>query len=292
MGLVAFEVVKKVLLRAEPRARSAHGKNIDAKVSSTLIDLGSKYSRLASSRKPIIDYSDPATHVAYLYGYVPAHAAFVYRVLLEGRMAASGPLFKGETLRVTSLGGGPGSDLLGLLKYLSRPFAKEPVKRVRIRVLDREDAWKQVCADLVAEAASIGVKIDLTFEQIDVTDPKAAKRVDWSSEDLVAMSFFVSEVSCLDEKKEVKSFFEGAFGDLKDGCLVLYNDNRDSAFRDFLDASLKAAGKFESIVEDDAADMRLDNDEQASVLGAFKVRFGGRSTKLTGRTSYRLVRKQ
>lgn len=106
------------------------------------------------------------------------------------------------------------------------------------------------------------------------------------------MSFFVSEVCCLEAKGEVKAFFENAFSDLKSGCFVLYNDNRDWAFRDFFDARCAAGGEFELVAGDDAADMRLGSDEQASVLADYKARFDGRSTRLTGRTSYRLVRKK
>lgn len=292
MALVAFEIVKAALGPTEARAVEAHGKSLDDRVAATLAGLGSKYSRLSSARKPLMDYSDPATQLAYLYGYVPAHAAFVFNILSEARGSLGKPLFISDTINLTSLGGGPGSDLLGTLKFLIHWGRHEPVKRVRVRILDKEAEWSRVCADLAQALNACGIELSLEFIQVDATDPGSLKGIDFSDEDLIAMSFFVSEVCCLDAVQEVADFFKNAFGSLKSGALILYNDNRDPAFRDFFDKRVSKAGSFETLAHDDAADMRLDSGEQSSVLAEYKARFGGRSTRLTGRTSYRLVRKK
>ena len=66
MTFIAFELVKKVLQMREAEALAVHGKNLDEVVGQIHKELGSKYSQLSWAKKPIIDYSDPATHLAYL----------------------------------------------------------------------------------------------------------------------------------------------------------------------------------------------------------------------------------
>lgn len=289
MPILAFEVVAKALARIEKAAKAKHGSHLDARVTQALLDLGSKYSRLSSAKKPIIDYGDPATHMGYLYGYVPAHANFVSSILSEGRSSVAKPLFSSEILYATSIGGGPGSDLIGLMKFLLRRPGKEPVKRVRLRILDREPAWEAVCQALAA-SITFGITIELEFVEFDAINANLGE-IDWSEEDIVMMSFFVSEVCCLSDTGTLEKFFSEFLTELPSGSWVLYNDNRDPAFRDFFDRMISELGNYDVVLSEDAGDMRLDSSEQASTLGAYKARFGGRSTKLTGRTSYRLAEK-
>lgn len=290
MPIVAFDVVAAALARLERAGTKRHGNSLDECTTQRLLDLGSKYSRLSSAKKPIIDYSDVATHMAYLYGYVPAHANFVSTILSEGRSEAARPLFSSKVIYATSIGGGPGSDLVGLMKFLLRRPGREPVRRVRLRILDKEPAWKAVCEALIA-LLNADIEIDLEFIEFDATAADL-NSLDWAEEDIVMMSFFVSEVCCLGSTGNLEEFFGEFLGDLPKGAWVLYNDNRDPAFRDFFDRMLATAGRYEVVVSEDAGDMRLDSSEQASTLIRYKERFGGRSTKLTGRTSYRLAERE
>jgi len=287
MPILAFDVVSKAIARLEGAAKAKHGTSLDAKVAQSLSDLGSKYVRLSSAKTPFIDYGDPATHIGYLYGHVPAHANFVSSILAKGRSELAKPLFSSKVLYATSIGGGPGSDLIGLMKYLLRRPGLEPVKTVRLRILDKEPAWEAVCQALAA-SIMFGITIELEFAEFDATAAKPGE-VDWSVEDIVMMSFFVSEVCCLGDTGTLEAFFSEFLTELPVGSWVLYNDNRDPAFRDFFDKMVSKAGGYDVVLSEDAGDMRLDSSEQASTLNGYKARFGGRSTKLTGKTSYRLV---
>ena len=63
-----------------------------------------------------VDHSDLVSRFAYIYKYVTCHANLVSQTIAESDEL--GALFNREKVNVTCIGGGPGSDFLGILKYV------------------------------------------------------------------------------------------------------------------------------------------------------------------------------
>ncbi len=129
--------------------------------------LKDRYSNLIKKRSPI-DYSDPATRLAYIYKYVTCHSNLVYTRI--ERLSDLGDLFDNDAVRVVCVGGGPGSDFLGILKYCVE-YGKNP--KLKCSLFDREIAWGETWED-VDDKISVGDKLHTrtVYQPLDVQDPK------------------------------------------------------------------------------------------------------------------------
>src|ERR1035438_6237386 len=73
-----------------------------------------------------IDYKDAVSRFAYIYRYTTSHANIVCSLIRSDDTLRS--LFKQPSLTVACIGGGPGSDFLGILKYLDGCKNKPHIK--------------------------------------------------------------------------------------------------------------------------------------------------------------------
>ena len=119
----------------------------DSEIRKQLDLLSMRYGRLTDQSLDPISYATASVRFAYLYRYVTAHANLVYtRIKRSPELTV---LFDNSDLSVSSIGGGPGSDLLGVLKYC---LAEGKKPRVRCTMLDGDPAWKVVSVSVVYEA--------------------------------------------------------------------------------------------------------------------------------------------
>ena len=97
-----------------------------------------------SGRQPSIDYRNPHLRLAYLYRHVPVHANIIHSAIretpglakfIEWRMRETGEL------RVCAFGGGPGTELLALVKHLAANPPGGDLPTLRFTVVDNEEAW-------------------------------------------------------------------------------------------------------------------------------------------------------
>ena len=109
------------------------------------------------------DYRLRSTRFAYIYRYTTAHANLMYRLIDETQQLQS--LFSRESAEVSCIGGGPGSDYLGILKYLT---IKKKTPRLRCNLFDCEPAWNESWSD-VDRKVQAGMQLSLPFITIDVT---------------------------------------------------------------------------------------------------------------------------
>jgi hypothetical protein len=111
---------------------------------------------------PAIKYEDPICRMAYMYMNVAVHAR-----LVEHAIAAFPQLVQtirqktdyGEELRVCALGGGPGSELLGLVRYIQRMGVAARTTFVDFTLVDLVKEW-----DESWHALKIGVDLQLKDE--------------------------------------------------------------------------------------------------------------------------------
>jgi hypothetical protein len=125
--------------------------------------------------------------------------------------------------KVACLGGGPGTDALGVLKYLRefQPNAMSPT--LECCVMDKEPSWN-VNWGAIAQLA--GAPIVPYFCQLDVTQPVApAAGAYLATADLITISYLISEVEKLNANGSVAQFVQNVFHSAKQGALLVYVDN-------------------------------------------------------------------
>ena len=205
------------------------------------------------------------------------------------RQAQKGDLFKGDSLRLSCIGGGPGSDVIGVLKYLS-DYPNEPTKKITCYLLDREQAWADTWTE-IGDSIKMSVSVNVNFQPLDVTTPPS-----WSAQkkflqaDLFTLSYFVSEVYAVDTGI-VANFWKKLFDEAKPGALFLYVDNGSEMFNTYFDTQWRGRGDIKAVIEADDTSIIPRFSEQASELGDYRNKFG-QHPKLRSRISYRVLRKK
>src|SRR5690242_12197987 len=109
-----FEIIKTVLDEAFAAIPGTDNDKVQA-INNRLAQFRQEYRNLLSDRE--IDYRDPVSRCAYVYAYVTSHANMV-AALIRGcpELRAA---FGRDRITVSCIGGGPGSDILGILKFLT-----------------------------------------------------------------------------------------------------------------------------------------------------------------------------
>lgn len=254
-------------------------------VRAQLLDLRRHYARLASSSSISIDYRHPAVRYAYLAAYVTSHSNMVSQLIAGTADLRS--LFQQDAVHVSCIGGGPGSDLLGVLKYVADNNLKP---RLKFFLYDREQAWSDSWSDVDDKLSTVSpITISTYFEQFDVTDPESwTLKSKYLHADLFTMIYFVSEVYRL--REQARAFFVNLFGAAKTGALFLFVDNASSQFFEWFD-ELRDEDAFDVVDQSDSVTIQLPYDEEKTDLGPHFTRLGD-SPKLKGNVSYRVLRKR
>jgi hypothetical protein len=229
------------------------------------------------------DYSDVATRFAYIYKYVTSHANIVYQLIQGSSELAD--LFDRDKVNVTCIGGGPGSDFLGILKYVIK---EEKNPRLRCTLFDKERAWGESWQD-VDEKLEPQLAITTVVQPFDVTDKEGLSNYGkYLNADLFTMVYFMSEVDSLRESAE--PFFTNLFEKAKTGAMFLYVDNNNEQFYGWFD-SLAAAHSLEVLQSSEIPNMLIsDFSEEKKDLGRFWEKF--ESPKLRANIAFRVCRKR
>ena len=112
-----FQIIKSIL---DEEYNQIPGNEVekDEQIEARLNALSNSYAQLSEGNT--ISYRDPITRFAYIYRYVTSHANLVCTLLEKNSELNS--IFDKERVKVACIGGGPGSDFLGILKYLMIPI--------------------------------------------------------------------------------------------------------------------------------------------------------------------------
>lgn len=273
-----FQLIKSVLdelYRRIPGEAAEKDKLINAQIKS----LSKTYAKL-SKEAPKTNYADDITRFAYIYEYVTSHANVVYQIVRD--CAALRNIFNAPQVTVTCIGGGPGSDFLGILKYILK---NKKTPSLKVNLFDREPAWSESWSDVDDK---LGLSISNRFMLFDVTKPETWKPYDkFLSADFFTMIYFVSEISTLHDKAE--PFFKHLFENAKHGALLLYVDNRNQDFYGWFD-SLISAYNWKVLMSDQVNLKIEDTSEEKKDLEPYYSKFP--DPKLTANIAYRVYQKQ
>jgi hypothetical protein len=163
------------------------------------------------SERPHIQYHDPFCRMAYLYVNVAVHAALVEEALRCSRVLADRVLasaMRGQSLNVCALGGGPGSELIGLIRFVERARSLKRPVAIDFALIDRTPEWDETWHGLKegidgefmesygsARAAWPAI-VSRSFLPIDLTRPEklADFATRFSATHLFIVSYLVSEL--------------------------------------------------------------------------------------------------
>lgn len=115
------------------------------RVAETLESMREKYiSMMRNGVAP--DFSKSETRAAYVYRYVSAHANFLCQEIEKSKDLKS--LFGGPKVRMAAIGGGPGSDLVGVLKHIESRGASKT--KIFCEIADGCQSWQHTWARRLA----------------------------------------------------------------------------------------------------------------------------------------------
>ena len=182
--MTIFELVKLALDELYQEASDEYGDDVDDRVKNRIDYLSINYGKLNSKDRVPIDYSDPATRFAYVFKYVATHGDYLVQALEKYRSSFGGILFPNEQLRVSCIAGGPGSDVIGVVKYLS-DHNEESVRKVVCYLLDGEQAWADTWTE-IGSSLDKNISVDVHFQPLDVTKPET-----WSAQKEISKGKYI-----------------------------------------------------------------------------------------------------
>lgn len=239
--MTLFELVKQSLDNLYTSCKYFYPKDTNEQITDRLSYLSGEYGNLSKAGGSGINYGDPATRFAYVFRYTAAHGDFVYQILKLLRQPQAGPIFKNENVQVACIGGGPGSDLIGTLKYLTQ-HSDEPVRSLTFWQLDKEQTWQDAWSGVHAEVDA-KIRFNSYYQTLDVTDEKSWNQISaFLNSDLFTFSYFISEVMKFNANGAVSAFLQTVFSRAKSGAYFLYDDNMTGGFTEFFDQECVRAG--------------------------------------------------
>jgi hypothetical protein len=272
-----FQIIKSVLDEAYEEIQGNEAEK-DQLISDALEYLRVEYSKLLDGVD--IDYSHPVTRFAYIYTYVTSHANIVCTIIENSSDLRA--IFDNDRVNVACIGGGPGSDFLGILKYLMINDKKPTVK---FQLCDREKTWAESWSD-VDDKVDPKFRISTSYLPLDVTDPE-----DWQphtksfQSDLFTMIYFMSEVCAL--RNEADEYFDNLFEKARQGAFFLFVDNNNSDLYNWFDELASNYGI--EIIKKIETSMNAPVDENKYDLGRYYEKFS--YPKLKANVAYRIGRK-
>ncbi len=232
------EIFEKLLYSLDQQGGEQWGDRWEGKVADSLEGLRISYDNLTKSQRQAIDYSELSTQAAYVFAYAIGRAEFTYQLLKQHRAALGKPIFESEEAKITSLGGGPGSEIAGIVKYLLDPTNGEKVNALKYWVFDKDKHWEHPCSFLIEELSEL-ISIELVFDTLDLSDRKACSKVSLEGDDLLVLSFVISELCSIPEKNDVLECMRGLYKTIDSGSKIFYNDSNASSFYYFFNETRK-----------------------------------------------------
>lgn len=245
---MTFGAIGKLLENLDQAGADEHQDNWDNIVIKQLSELEESYKILRVRDRKLINYSELSTQLAYVFMYAIGRAEFTFEIIKRLSSAVDGKLFSDGELRVSSIGGGPGSELAGLIKFLESDACGAKITRITYRVFDKEQNWRHVVEQL-CESLDTKIQINLIFVALDVEDTAACYRVSLSEDDLIIMSFFVSEVCEVANRDDVIASLNHLLGTVSTKSHLFYNDSDAYSFYTFINERTNAAKRYDQRVE-------------------------------------------
>ncbi len=190
------------------------------------------------------NWDNPANRCAYVFLYFMKHCHLVFLSLqsLQRESFFTPWSTNGKNLRICSLGGGPGSELVGMVTFL-RENDLCPISRLKCTILDVFPSWKETWDSIhehIPELPAVDyIECDLVHHsklQAPVVD--AVKNAD-----IVTMVKTFSSISAFMRIDDGAQRMQTIFREMKTGALLLFIDNENAGKSwEFLSSFVQTAG--------------------------------------------------
>jgi hypothetical protein len=196
------------------------------------VKLEGAYATLYETDRDPIPYISLSAQTAYVFAYAPARAEYTRQFLHRHRNAYGEPLFTRQNVEVVSFGGGPASELVGLVRYLESPDTGEPVESIAYTIYDKDGAWATT-AEHIVSSLETDIAVELRYEEADVASRAKMADIDLTDTDLVIFSYVMSELAKVGTKDEIAENFRNTLRNMKVTSKILFIDNLHPLFIDF-----------------------------------------------------------
>jgi Putative SAM-dependent methyltransferase len=227
--------------------------------------LKQEYASLDESDRDPIQYASLSARTAYVFAYAPTRAEYTREFLLRHRIAMGRQLFGEGKIRVVSFGGGPASELVGLIRYLEDPASEEAVKAIHYVVYDKDGDWKTVAEDVVSSIET-KIKLETEYHNADAADETKMDKIDLSEADLVIFSYIMSELAKLEVREKISNNFRSSLSKLAVGSKILFIDNKHKIFIEYFRSCKLVPGLMQKSDNGDSVDFKL-----PELVGTFGV---------------------
>ena len=151
------------------------------------VKLEGAYATLYEPDRDPISYASLSAQTAYVFAYAPARAEYTRQYLQRHQDALGGPLFDSPGVEIVSFGGGPASELVGLVRFLEGANVPESVERIRYTIYDKDGDWADVETDIV-ESLDTYINIEICYEEVNAVSRKRMASIELSGADMVIFS--------------------------------------------------------------------------------------------------------
>jgi hypothetical protein len=284
-----FERARAVLDALMERASAFVTGNLDERIARRCRELRLAYdNRLLDEAREPVDYHKPTTQIAYVYRSLPSHAEFLFKGLHSASRALQAACDR-ATVRVACIGGGPGSDMVGFVKFLETTDQAD--KAVDFTVLDHERSWHVPRTEVVK---TFGPNVRYFHQRLDLADTQSEWVEDWAfcEADIFTFSFVLSEVWCYNGSGAITGFIREVVRRARRGAVLVYVDNGGDC-TEIADGVFDNIASLELISMLDDPTMRMGVEERRSVLeDEYSPRFNRERVKMGGNVSTRVWRKK
>jgi hypothetical protein len=236
-----------------------------------------------TGQNPTIAYNDPLCRFAYLYCHTAANAAICelfIREHLETTNFIVEKLNQNEELKVCAFGGGPGTELLALTKFLRRKHDQGALHShgdVNFTLLDNVPEWAESWNALEAAikvrfSADFGTRRNWPFTVSKFFQPFDMTRVEQYAnlnqlfvQDLYILNYVVSEI--FSEHDALGNLLNTMAAHAPSGSRFLFIDRNQEQIVQWCRTLLENAGLVEQHFSESSTNM--DGDEQSAHLGEY-----------------------
>lgn len=225
-----FKLVRPVLEELRTQISSSRGDRTWGDIYDAIRTLRESYNSASAYKR--VDYKGTLAQFAYLHSYAPSRASILFQIMNEHEFLAE--LVSRETLKVASFGGGPGTDVLGVLKLRQRRKGRAIID---VTIYDNEDGWENVWRRIESTTETARyAHVDFCIG--DMLGQDWSMRGPWDAE-LAIMSYSFSELS----GQSAASKFLGKLADAAtSGTLFLIVDNGHSHIMNAVETAIDTEG--------------------------------------------------
>lgn len=195
-----FDIIRTILDRlilgyAEREQKSTS--QLDTEIAAHIQKTSSEY----RNPDPNIDYNDPLCRLGYLFKHAGANATLFEKTLdksahLKNLLSQDAR----QSIHVCTVGGGPGTELLGLTKFLLSTSVLIP--NISFTVLDQVPQWgetwneiSRACEIAFSSNANVPPTISKAFYPMNVVEESSYKNYGWlfQNVDMMVFNYLLSE---------------------------------------------------------------------------------------------------